>query len=227
MMGIFFGLIGIVSIIPIGLLGVFIPVVWCYAFFDQMNLAGVSDNIFFSVEDEYFITRSQLGWFDNHIVQKYKKEIAIGLVLLGGYQLVDSFLNILSDELPGLLGKFFWSIDNAVPQIIIALLIIYWGLKMIGSKKQELGQDATDYEPEMFHDMQEVKEERQKETKDVEPNFVFYETNQENQREQKENNIANATQREQPVESPVETPISLSKEDKENIKNLLREQHAE
>ena len=121
--------IGIVAFLPF--------VIWVYSFFHANNLGALSDEEFYRVEDGYLfgLNETELGSFKDSIVGKYRKALAIILWqafchmlwhLVGSdfyYEYISRFTGIVSDDLP---------------KVIIALVVIWLGVKLIQGKKEEL-----------------------------------------------------------------------------------------
>ena len=61
LMSMFFGIIVAASIFELGPLAVLAVIAWFYSFFHVHNLAGLSDEEFYAVEDEYLFHLSGEG----------------------------------------------------------------------------------------------------------------------------------------------------------------------
>jgi len=141
LMALFFGDIALGSIFP----PVFflLPLIWFYAFFDCLNLSGLSQVQLDRVPDEF-----GFGMLDQVNFQKFKKKIPAktggllagwALIIVGVYMLYD----MLTYRLVGMLESFLrvdlgWlsSLLGRLPQMLISVLIIWLGIRLIrGSKR--------------------------------------------------------------------------------------------
>lgn len=129
----------------IGILA-FVPfVVWVYSFFHANNLGALSDEEFYRIEDGYLFGLSETGIdsIKDSIAGKYRKALAIILIILGASMLWQSFCRILrhlvgNDFYYAYISRFTSVVGDDVPKVIIALVIIWLGVKLIQGKKEEL-----------------------------------------------------------------------------------------
>lgn len=127
-----------------GFLGFFIPIIWCYAFFDCLNRCYASDEEFWNMKDHFLFSEFDIPKFHfDFRLGKYAR-LFMGwiLVVSGGIFLCRNFLNILEDC--GLLDwnspiyRFLYSTLNRIPQFLTAMAIILIGLRLIFGKRKEL-----------------------------------------------------------------------------------------
>ena len=71
LMSMFFGIIVAASIFELGPLAVLAVIAWFYSFFHVHNLAGLSDEEFYAVEDDYLFHLSGEGGKDKSFVKRY------------------------------------------------------------------------------------------------------------------------------------------------------------
>ena len=129
----------------IGILA-FLPfVVWVYSFFHANNLGALSDEEFYRIQDGYLFGLSETGIdsIKDSIAGKYRKALAVILIILGASMLWQSFCRILrhlvgNDFYYAYISRFTGIISNDVPKIIIAFVIIWLGVKLIQGKREEL-----------------------------------------------------------------------------------------
>lgn len=119
----------------------FQPVIWFYSFFHVHNLKALPDDEFYALEDDFLFHFDRFFETDQPLWKKYKKLIAAILIFFGfsilwntASDLLISVLRILGIDSFHVLNQ----VQNAVPQIIIAIGIIVTGIYMIKGKKQEL-----------------------------------------------------------------------------------------
>lgn len=129
--------IGIVAFLPF--------VIWVYSFFHANNLGALSDEDFYRVEDGYLfgLNETELGSFKDSIVGKYRKALAIILIILGASMLWQAFCHMLwhlvgSDFYYEYISRFTDIVSDDLPKVIIALVVIWLGVKLIQGKKEEL-----------------------------------------------------------------------------------------
>lgn len=129
--------IGIVAFLPF--------VIWVYSFFHANNLGALSDEDFYRVEDGYLfgLNETELGSFKDSIVGKYRKALAIILIILGASMLWQAFCHMLwhlvgSDFYYEYISRFTDVVSDDLPKVIIALVVIWLGVKLIQGKKEEL-----------------------------------------------------------------------------------------
>lgn len=129
----------------IGILA-FVPfVVWIYGFFHANNLGALNDEEFYRIEDGYLFGLSEagLGSIKESVEGKYRKALAIILIILGATMLWQTFCRMLrhlvgNDFYYEYIARFTNVISGDVPKAIIALVIIWLGVKLIQGKKEEL-----------------------------------------------------------------------------------------
>lgn len=114
-------------------------VVWFYGFFHANHLAGLTEEEFAEVEDNYLFGIDILtGGKD--FVGKYHKWIAGGLIFIGILLLWNTATDIAYHVLPEYIYQMMNTIDNYVPRVLVAILIILIGIKMICGRKKQLAQ---------------------------------------------------------------------------------------
>lgn len=118
-------------------------VVWFYSFFHANHLASLNDEEFAKVEDEYLYGLDTLSG-GKDFVAKYRKWVAVLLILVGALLLWNSVMDLLRDLLRNMLPSALYSVLNRVgyfiPRVLAAVLIIVAGGKMIGGRKQQLAE---------------------------------------------------------------------------------------
>lgn len=116
-------------------------VVWFYSFFHANHLASLNDEEFAKVEDQYLYGLDTLSG-GKDFVAKYRKWVAVILILVGALLLWNSVMDLLRDLLRNTLPSVVYNVLNKVgyfiPRVLAAVLIIVAGGKMIGGRKQQL-----------------------------------------------------------------------------------------
>ena len=122
-------------------------IIWFYGFFHVHNIRSMDDEAFYGLEDQYLFHISELEPYTRDLGGKYKKVIGIGLIFWGAAVLWRNVWYIIREWMPDALRMFVSDFNYRLPQIVLAVVIIWIGLLMIRGKKQELyGQkdDARD-----------------------------------------------------------------------------------
>ena len=118
-------------------------VVWFYSFFHANHLASLNDEEFAKVEDQYLYGLDILSG-GKDFVTKYRKWVALILILVGTLLLWNSVMDLLRGLLRNILPSVIYDVLNRVgyfiPRVLAAVLIILAGVKMIGGRKQQLAE---------------------------------------------------------------------------------------
>ncbi|HHV98391.1 MAG TPA: hypothetical protein GXX36_02255 [Clostridiaceae bacterium] len=127
----FFLVIFAADFFRISLVIALLPVIWCYAFFDTINKAGLEPEELERVEDKNLFE----GVFSMNFRLITVRHTWIGamLIILGAFLLVDK---IIINELYRLGFIDTYIVSNYIRTIIIAGAIIWLGIKMISGKKE-------------------------------------------------------------------------------------------
>jgi len=145
LLSIFVMSIMLASYTQMGIMALPICVIWTYGFFHANNLGGLNDEEFYRTEDGYLfgLSEMELSSFRDSIAGKYRKAFAIILIILGVSMLWQAFCRMLrhlvgNDFYYEYIGRFTGIISDDLPKFIIALVIIWLGVKLIQGKKEEL-----------------------------------------------------------------------------------------
>ena len=142
LMGIFLLSIVIPIVLRIDALAFATVLVWCYSFFHARNLAASDDVIFEELEDDYiwtsFVNEKNIQ-FSNPVLRKWGAGI---MIVFGVVMLWQNFSSLLYRLIPDSLWEILAPIVQQVPEVTIALLLIYAGIHMIKGKKEELDGDS-------------------------------------------------------------------------------------
>ena len=130
--------------IQLGVL-MFVPfVIWTYSFFHANNMGAMNDEEFRRMEDGYlFGFGEKESGLKGFFAKKYRKAFAIILMVLGVTMLWQSFCRVLrhifgSDFYFEYISRYTGIISDDIPRVIVALVIIWFGVKLIRGKKEEL-----------------------------------------------------------------------------------------
>lgn len=141
LMVLFFLIMTLSGYLNLGVFMFFQPVLWFYSFFHVHNLKSLPDDEFYALEDDFLFHADRIFDQEAPYWNKYKKLLSVLLIFFGANLLWDLVMDLIRAFLP-MLGihnfSLLYSIQRAVPQIIIAIGLIAAGYYMIKSKKDEL-----------------------------------------------------------------------------------------
>ncbi len=141
-MALFWLLIFLAAFLSIGPVLFILPILWCYSFFNVHNLRGLSDEEFYAIEDDYLFhidrVLPQGRWS-----KKQNNLFAVALIIIGIVILWSNLTNYMRWMFP---SDIYWTIVDAVPQVTIAVLLIWGGLNLIRGKKKELDDKLLEQE---------------------------------------------------------------------------------
>ena len=107
----------------------------------------MSEDDFYAVEDSYLLHLDQFIGNADHFVKKYRKLIAVFLIIFGVSILWDNLRGLIMWLLPDTVANVLINLFYNVPSIIIAIAIIAVGIHMLNTKKQELDSEETSEKP--------------------------------------------------------------------------------
>ena len=132
LMSMFFGIIVAASIFELGPLAVLAVIAWFYSFFHVHNLAGLSDEEFYAVEDDYL-----------SFVKRYRTIIAVVLILLGIMLIWNSFYWMIANLIPDETVWVLQEISYRLPRLLAGIAIIAAGIYLVHGKKKSLEEEET------------------------------------------------------------------------------------
>lgn len=157
LMTIFFLITALAGYLNIEYVMLFQPVIWFYSFFHVHNLKSMPDDEFYALEDDFLFHADRLFDPGAAFWKKYRKIMALLLVFFG-FSILWNTVNDLIRSLLRAMGidnlNFLYRIQNAVPQLIIAVGIIAAGIFLIKNKSEELHktEEAEKEEPYLIID---------------------------------------------------------------------------
>lgn len=141
-------LLGLAGFLQLGFLSFLTPIVWFYSFFHVNNLNSLSDEDFYSMEDDYILHWSDISP-NKTTVKKYRRILAGCLIFFGISILWNNFSHLLSwYVLPALNltdegADLIRYITNTIPQGVVAIAIIIAGIHLIKGKYEDLKNDDS------------------------------------------------------------------------------------
>ena len=135
----FWGAIALASITGLGWLAMFLPVIWFYSFFNVHNLKSLSEEEFYSVDDNYILHMDQFSGDIGKFLQKHRNTTAWILILFGICILWSRFTSLLYLIVPYDLEDYVYQyLQTVLPQIAIAIGIIAAGIYLLTQQKKKL-----------------------------------------------------------------------------------------
>lgn len=156
-MGLFMATIGLSLITYTDALLLILPLVWCYSFFDAWNKYNLPEDKFEKIRDDFFFMLNVVPENiknDPRIRKISSKGLLKGLgvvaIFLGAYMIIDrvvlSLLGYFTDT--GIIVTIIGEVSRKIPQIAIAVLLIFVGVKLIANKKQQLESEEESFDGE-------------------------------------------------------------------------------
>lgn len=148
LMAAFWALLGISGFLQLGFLTFLTPIIWFYSFFHTNNLNSMPDDEFYAMEDDYIIHFNDIT-SNKSAIKKYRKVLAGCLIFFGVSILWNNFSRLLFGYLLPSLNltesatRMIHYIANSIPQGIVAVCIIIFGMYLIKGKYEELKQDDS------------------------------------------------------------------------------------
>lgn len=134
----FWGIIAIGSLTGLDWLLFLIPVIWFYSFFNVHNLKSLSEEEFYSIEDSCVFHMDEFTGDINSLIIHHRKLTAALLIIFGVSVLLNNIIDFFYMILPGYLADAFRAFAYHLPQLVIAVCIIFAGIYILTHKKEEL-----------------------------------------------------------------------------------------
>ena len=143
LMAMFFCIIAVASFLEIGPIMAIAAIVWFYSFFHVNNLAGMPDEEFHQIEDDYLIHFEGKDYMNGTLIQSYRKVISIALIIFGVVLCVKGVSNIVLRYAPDYICRIVNIVSYNLPQVVVGIAIVAIGVTMIRGKKKELTEDGN------------------------------------------------------------------------------------
>lgn len=147
----FFAVIFVGALLRMEELAVILPIIWCYSFFDTINMRKYSPEGRIEMDNKFgedikvFFGRDWSG-----LLKKKNTIFGIGFVLLGLYLLFENFVMPILNRFCDYIGSYvLYDVVRGIPSMVVAFLIILLGIQLLkGSKiKEEIkDEDLIEYE---------------------------------------------------------------------------------
>lgn len=137
-MAVFWLTIALATGLNFGWLLMTLPILWFYSFFNVHNLKSLTEEEFYTIEDDYILHLDRILGNSEELLGKYRRAAAILLIFLGVVLLWNLAIDILQWILPYYLYEALWRIGSMLPRLVVSVGIIALGLYLIRGKKKEL-----------------------------------------------------------------------------------------
>lgn len=144
------GLIALAGFFENAIFACVLPVLWFYSFFNVHNLKSMPDEEFYALEDHYIFNIDMQDIIPGSFVAKYRKILAVLLILFGISVLWSSCTDILYALLPSWASELVYIISRKIPSIVIAGMIIILGFYLLSEKITKINQQNTTEETEHY-----------------------------------------------------------------------------
>lgn len=138
LMGMFFLIVTVAAMFELGPVVILAFIAWFYSFFHVHNLAGMADEEFYAVEDEYLFHLGEDGNLGQKLSTQYRKIIAVVLILLGVLLIWNSMYWVIMQFMPEGVAWVIREIGYRLPKLVIGIAIVMAGIYMIRGKKKSL-----------------------------------------------------------------------------------------
>lgn len=139
----------------------FLPILWFYSFFNVHNLKSLSEEEFYAVEDDYILHFGELLGDAGRVVVKHRRLASVLLILIGFSMLWDILREILYWLLPNRIAYGISLTIGSLPQLIVAVLLIFAGIYIITNKKRDEENDETQKEEHFWQPYRPYQQEAQ------------------------------------------------------------------
>lgn len=130
----------LLAISGLDVLVVFPITIYVYAFFHANNIGGLDDEAFAALEDEYLFGFADMDHWRLQMNGKNRNIAAAVLIILGICMLWDVGFGMISDYVgwdDPVIRVIYYTLRDDVPRAVIALVVIWIGVRMLRGKKEE------------------------------------------------------------------------------------------
>lgn len=139
--------LALVGVTNLGWLAIFPIIIYVYAFFHANNLGGLDDEEFAAMEDEYLFGLADMGQYRLRLSGKNRNVAAVVLIIVGVCMLwnmaFDIFVDYVGFDDP-VMRMIYFTLRGEVPRAVIALVVIWIGVRLLRGKKEELAEVDRD-----------------------------------------------------------------------------------
>lgn len=135
------------SILNLGEIGYIAIFIWCWAFFDSLNLMSLPPEKFQTLEDDFLISGKSRALSESRLpAGKMLRYFGIALILIGALSLWNGIFDYIYDTFyyNAYIAELIYRLNYYIPRLVLSILIILIGAKLIRRKKNE----TQKYEPQ-------------------------------------------------------------------------------
>lgn len=156
-MGLFIAIIGLSLATYTDVLLLILPLVWCYSFFDSWNKYNLPEEKFVKIQDGFFFIMNEVPENIKNDPRLKKisskglfKGLGIVLIFIGAYMIINKIILGLVNHFVNysVIIEIINLVLRRIPQIAIAILLIFIGVKLISNKKKQLESENEDSDGE-------------------------------------------------------------------------------
>lgn len=120
-----------------------LPLLWFYSFFNVHNLKSLTEEEFYTITDDYAFHIDVFISDRRGLIQKYHTIIASLFIFIGLTILWNNSYDLIYYILPEYFASLIYKIGNMVPQFVLGIGIVLFGIFMIRGKKKELEENEN------------------------------------------------------------------------------------
>ncbi len=137
----FAGGLALVSLLSMEALAFLSAVVWCWAFFDALNLMHLDPEVLDAVEDDFVLFGSRSELPQLHISStKLCHAAGVLLILIGAVTIWHCVFSYIYDGIfyyNEYIAELLYRLNYYIPRLAVSVLIIWAGVRLIRRKKTE------------------------------------------------------------------------------------------
>lgn len=120
-------------------LWVFLPVVWCYAFFDSIHTNSLPEDQFALLKDHFLFVENDSEPFVFPKTGAFVTACGVFLIFVGGFALFDEALDIAGNVIgyDHYAIRIMYELMDYVPRFVVSFAVFAAGIWMIRNKKRE------------------------------------------------------------------------------------------
>lgn len=144
-------MIAVIGITGLDVLVVFPITLYIYCFFHANNIGGLDDEQFAALEDEYLFGFRDIDRSRFKLDQRNRNIAAAVLIILGLYMLWNVGFGMLRDYMGWdnpVIRAIYYTMRDEVPRVIMAIAIIWFGVRLLRGKKMDFVEHETVQERE-------------------------------------------------------------------------------
>lgn len=148
--------IALSSIFNIAEIGLISAVIWCWAFFDSLNLMSLSPDVFQTVKDEFLVLGNDDLPRSGIAAEKLLHYLGYALIFIGALSIWNSVFDYFYNTFyyNAFIAELVYRLNYYLPRLALSALIILIGFRLIRRKKIETREYSTSESNEVNSDEQ-------------------------------------------------------------------------